>query len=108
MKNHSTHTKTIASEKISMTTENLTEMYKSIHHAEPTGHVLKEIYCGHQKSFQSWLEKAGVEVVTGDGSGAHAYHGVKILVKNYMPRNMALLVDQRGETFGVVSYDIVE
>lgn len=106
MKNQ-THTTTIASEKISLTTENLREMYNSIQHAEPKGRVLKEIYIGHQKSFSKWLENAGVQIATEENS-AQAFHGVKVLVKAYMPRNMALLVDQTGEIFGVISYDIVE
>lgn len=105
MKNH-THTTTVASEKISLTTENLREMYNSIIHAEPKGRVLKEIYIGHQKSFNAWLEKAGVKIATEETP--QAFHGVKVSVKAYMPRNMALLVDQTGETFGVISYDIVE
>ena len=106
MKNQ-THTTTIASEKISLTTENLREMYNSIQHAEPKGRVLKEIYVGHQKSFNAWLDGAGVKIATEENT-AQAFHGVKVLVKAYMPRNMALLVDQTGEIFGVISYDIVE
>lgn len=102
-------TMTTASEKISLTTKDLASVYASIKNAEPRGRILKEIYCGHLKSFQAYLSKY-VPIVNADKSESSvgALFGVKVSEKSFMPRNLALLIDQTGEQFAVVSYDIVE